>query len=383
MSITEGILQFVINFLFLFCQPRHLASSDITKVPWWIDSGCGNQHGSRAALRHSERSSCAGQGPSVWPSHQRPDLSWTPWPCPFHGQQDCQVVGQKHGEVLGPEENVDIFFSRDRLSARDSVGVAVVVAHFLQGNCTGLCFYHLVCVCVCAHVYLCTCVCVCIYSCVCVCCKDCIKCGLLFRNKIKSFFFVMSLLVVDIFKRQNDVKPASRMKCQCPECLCVHVCCRASLTHRYSQSRTWTPCVWCQSQASFLLLMKRPRSSATTYLWVSCAPCVSPCLDLECLCVYFSICQVSVTGHSPQVYFSICQVSVTGLSPQVSFSICSVSVVGHSACKCNSVFIPFKVRHHTHKNAKIVFWDAMVSFDILPNLHSIVTLLSGLSDFLE
>ena len=41
------------------------------------------------------------------------------------------------------------------------------------------------------------------------------------------------------------------------------------------------------------------------------------------------------------------------------------------------------VRHHTHKNAKIVFLDAMVNFDILPNLHSIVTLLSGLSDFLE
>ena len=94
-------------FLFLFFQPWHLASSDVTKVPWRIDSGCGNQHRSRAAIRHSERSSCAGQGPSVWPSHQRPDLSWTPRPCPFHGQQDCQVVGQTHGEVLGPE---DYFF---------------------------------------------------------------------------------------------------------------------------------------------------------------------------------------------------------------------------------------------------------------------------------
>ena len=29
----------------------------------------------------------------------------------------------------------------------------------------------------------------------------------------------------------------------------------------------------------------------------------------------------------------------------------------------------------------IVTRDAMVNFDILPNLHSIVTLLSGLSDF--
>ena len=155
----------------------------------------------------------------------------------------------------------------------------------------------------------------------------------------------MSLFVVDIFKRQSDVKPASCMKCLCPECLCVHVCCRASLTHRYSQSRTWTPCVWCQSQASFLSRMKRPRSSATTYLWVSCAPCVSPCLDIDyrvCVCVYFSIYPVSVTGHSPQVYFSICSVSVTGLSPQESFSICSVSVIGHSPPKCNAVFIPFQ-----------------------------------------
>ena len=62
------------------------------------------------------------------------------------------------------------FFSRDRLSARDSEGVAVVVAHFLQGNCTALCFYYLVCmyVCVYVHVYAHACVCVCVFIRVCV-----------------------------------------------------------------------------------------------------------------------------------------------------------------------------------------------------------------------
>ena len=230
MSITEGILQFVINFFFHFCQPRHLAGSDVTKVPWWIDSGCGNQHGARAALRHSERSSCAGQGPSVWPSHQRPDLSWTPWPCPFHGQQDCQVVGQKHGEVLGPEENVDIFFSRDRFSARDSVGVVFVVAHFLQGNCTALCFYHLVCVCVC----MCTCIfmhmCVCVFIRVCVCCKDCIKCGLLFRNKINSFF-LWCLFLLLIFSKDKVMWSQHPVWSVCVLSVCACMCVAGQALH--------------------------------------------------------------------------------------------------------------------------------------------------------
>ena len=49
--------------------------------------------------------------------------------------------------------------------------VAVVVAPFVQGNCTALRFYHLVCVCVCVcvHVYIYARVCACVYLFMCVC----------------------------------------------------------------------------------------------------------------------------------------------------------------------------------------------------------------------
>ena len=70
------------------------------------------------------------------------------------------------------------------------------------------------------------------------------------------------------------------------------------------------------------------------------------------------------------------------LSLQIIMNACSWISIDNGAYlpACQLSF--FKVRRHTHKNDKIVLWDAMVNFDILPNLHSIVTLLSGLSDFI-